>query len=446
MRLMAVAMLFASGCATVRRAREAQDASHAAAGERTVHAAEIGLFSDSVLTLQQALQLADAYHPSVIKARLACEAAAARVRSARAGRRPSLDASAGYARRTGNTETSRGNGDTTGSYDAALSLDVLLCDFGRTSAQERQALASYWAAEQDWGAARSDVAYAARTAFYETRKAEELLKVSEESVRQFQERLNQVKAFFEVGQRTKYDVTKSEVDLGNAQLSLLDARHALVVARTTLNQSLGLAEEPGYRLGGSEPLALADKDEMSLMNLARKQHPSLRALQAREAAASAAVDGAIAELRPTLSLNGALSWSGSHWPWVWNANGALRGALPLLDGGRRLRAIDEAAATLRSARTSRAEREQQLFMDLRRALSSHHTATQRMDLAGLILENAKNNLDIVREQYRLGKSSAVEVTDAQVAWFQAQADRVKAQFETESAAAQVLHMTGGVTP
>jgi hypothetical protein len=50
--------LLVSGCATIRRAREAQDAARIPPGERTVTAAEAGLSSNSVLTLDGALDIA----------------------------------------------------------------------------------------------------------------------------------------------------------------------------------------------------------------------------------------------------------------------------------------------------------------------------------------------------------------------------------------------------
>lgn len=439
------AVLAAAGCATVRRAREAQDASKAPAGERTVRASEIGLESNTVLSLDRALEAALLHHPSVVRAQQALEAASAQLRSAGAARQPSVDSSAGYTRRTSNSEAARGSSKSSDSYSAGLDLDLLIYDFGRTPAAIRQAAERRLAAEQDWRAARSDVAYSVRTAFFELGKTRELEQVAAEAVRQYEAHLEQVRSFAEVGQRIRYDVTKAEVDLGNAKLSLIDARNNVAIARAALNKTLGLAEDPGYAQGGGAGAEIAGTIE-DLMQVARDRHPEMRALRARERAASAAVDAAIADLYPSLRLRGSYSWGGAALPLVWNWSGGVNAALSLLDGGRRTAQIDEAAALLRSSRAGVADREQQIHLDLRRALSVRDTADQRLVLSELIEREARDSLRLVTERYRVGKASAVEVTDAQVAVTQAQAERVKARFDHQLATAQILHAIGGELP
>lgn len=442
---LAAAALATSGCTTVRRARDAQDAAKAPAGERTVRAAEVGFDTNTVLTLDRALEVALRYHPSIVRAQQALEAAEAQLRSAGAARKPSVDTGAGYTRRTSNTEASRGSSTSTDGYSASADLDLLIYDFGRTPADIRQAAERRLAAEQDWRAAKSDAAYAVRTAFYDLGKARELEQVAAEAVRQFEAHLEQVRAFAEVGQRIRYDVTKAEVDVGNARLSLIDARNSVATSRAALNQSLGLAEDPGYRAGGGAGGEVPGTTE-SLMAVARERHPELRALHAQARAASSAVDAAIADLYPALRLRGSYGWSGGALPLVWNWSAGLNATLSLLDGGRRTAQIDASVAALRSARARQAEREQQIYLELCRAFSVRDTARQRLELADLIEREARDSLNLVNERYRVGKASAVEVTDAQVAVSRAQADQVKARFDVYLATAQILHAIGGELP
>ncbi len=57
-----------------------------------------------------------------------------------------------------------------------------------------------------------------KQAYYQVLKTKRNLVVAGETVKQFQQHLEQAKAFYEVGTKPKFDVTKAEVDLGNAQL------------------------------------------------------------------------------------------------------------------------------------------------------------------------------------------------------------------------------------
>src|SRR5204863_1452722 len=123
-----------------------------------------------------------------------------------------------------------------------------LFDFGKTDAVREASYNSYVASQADLTSAENDVVFGFKQAFWNVLKQEELVRVGEETVRQFEKRLEQVKGFVEAGTRQKYDRTKAQVDLGNAQLVTVKARTALVVAKALLNTSLGLASDPAYSL------------------------------------------------------------------------------------------------------------------------------------------------------------------------------------------------------
>jgi outer membrane protein TolC len=434
-------LALAAGCATVRSARRAQDPAKAPPGERTVSAAEAGLCADTVLTESDAERMALAFSPSVTRARLAASNALEQTRQAVAAYWPSLRASAGGRRATSNSEAQRNANRWDTSYSAGLSAEMTLFDFGRTPAQVRQAAAGLRAAEQAVRGAEHDALFAVRVAFYELGKAGELLRVAEDTVRQFEVRRDQVRGLVEVGRRIRYDLTKAEVDLGNAMLARIDASNGVVTARATLNRALGLAEDPGYRIAPVEMRRMCPSLP-HLVALARERQPELAGLRAEEAAASAAVDAAVADLYPSLGLSGSYGGGGDDLPLVWNWAMGVSGAATLFDGGARLSRIETAALRLRSARAAVAAREQQLCLDLSRAVSALESNGQRMDLSALIVRQSQENMELIRERYRLGRATAVELTDAQAALAQAQADEVKARYDYLAAIAQIARTTG----
>ncbi len=439
--LLAALLAFASGCATVRHAREIQAGTNSPPGERTLKATEVGLASNMVLSLDRALEIARANHPTIALASQNLAAATAQLKQVRAGYWPALDGSLGYSKGTANSEIERGNTDLDTRYSAGLDMDLLVYDFGKTPAQVRQAMASLMAATEELRAAQNNVSYNLRSAYYSLGKAQELRQVAEEAVRQFQAHLDQVRAFAEVGRRIRYDVTKAEVDLGNAELALIDARNEVMVARATLNRSLGLAEDPGFAIAGV-PAPDADTNLDDLMARARQRHPELRALEARERAASAAVSEAIADLYPDLRLSAQLSFAGTAFPLVWNASAALRSAWRIFSAGRQTGRIEETLARLRAARALYATREQQVYLDLSKAVSQLQSARQRLVLTALIARQARESLELINGRYRVGNASAVEVTDAEVALTRARADEVKARCDCLIAVAQINNAIG----
>lgn len=436
-------LFFATGCSTVRQARHVQKGADAAPGERLLQPAEVGLSSNSTLTLAEALNIPLACHPQIFQAEQNLAAATARVYQVRAAYWPQLNGSAGGSRATENSEgQTKSSSYTHKSLSGSIGLDLLLYDFGKTPAVMRQAYADLVAAAETLRATRSDVAYATRNAYLNLGKALELEEVATESVRQNQIHLDQVKAFIEVGRRTRYDLTKSEVDLGNARLSQIKARNDTLTARASLNRSLGLATDPGYLLRPDFPDTSTVLTAGQYMSRIRQNHPKLMVFQARERAASAAVDEAIASLYPEIGLQAKYGLSGSGFPLTWNWSAGLRGALQLFTGHRETWRIHEAVTGLRVARARKIEQEQILFEDMLMALAQLDSSQQRLALSDLLVKQAAESLELINERFRLGAASSVEVTDAQVALTSAQAEQVRSKFDFQAAFAQLKHACG----
>jgi outer membrane protein len=440
---MVFGLCLGTGCATIRHARDIQRGTLTVPGERLLKADEVGLSSHTVLTLDKALSLALAYHPSIFQAEQALRAATAQVYQARAAYWPQVNAAAGASRATANTQGAPENNHANNSYSGSLGLNLLVYDFGKTPAQVRQAYARQIAAAESLRSTRSDLAYAVRTTFYTLGKTLELEQVSRDAVRQYQDHLDQVQAFRDVGRRTRYDLTKSEVDLGNARLNLIKAQSDVSDARAALNRSLGLAEEPGYQTQPSDTtLPVPETPIESLREQARRNHPGLKQLQAQERVAHAAVDEAIASLYPEIGLQAKYGLGGAHFPLTWNWSSALQSTVQLFTGRRQTWTIEVAITQLRSARSQVADREQQIFQDLKNALNQLTSARQRLSLTDLLVRQAQESLDLVNERYRIGAAAAVEVTDAQVALTSARGEQVKAKFDYQSAIAQIRHTVG----
>ncbi len=452
MRTAAVlAALALAGCAEVGEARRAQDPSTRRAGERTVTAEEAGLGRGAPLTLRRGVSVALSCRPDVAAARARVEAARASLDQVGAGLMPQISVSADYRwQRSGGAATPEPSGSEVGSgsgivqsHGASLRLSQLIFDFGGTRALIRQAFNNYVAAQADLAAAENDAVYDFKVAFFDLLKREELVRVGEETVRQFEKRLEQVRAFVEVGTRQKYDLTKAQVDLGNAQLDLLKARSSLEVARAVLNNSLGLAADASYPIERPSEPGSWSMEFSEAFNAAVRYHPALRACLLREEAARAAVDAAVADLYPQISLGWSISVSGSMTPLHWTT--VLGPALDwlLYGGGGRLAALRARVAALREAYARRAQEEQRISLDLRRAYAALDEAGASLRIAGLTVRQAEETLDLVSGRYMAGKASSVELTDAQVALARVRAQEIQARYDFEIAIAAIERSVGG---
>lgn len=440
----ALALLCAS-CATVREARKIQnDESARLPGEYTVPAAESGLVFDAPATLEQLEAVALRCNPSVLQARLQVEQAEIAVKNARAGYLPTLSASASHSRQTHNYDRHGPNTTRhTGSYSGGLNLGITIYDFGRTSAAVRQAQESLAAAQKDYEAARITVAYNVRCAYFDLKRSLGLHQVAQESVAQYKEHLDQVQLKRDVGTGLEYDVIKAEVDYNNALLNEITAANNVAIGWADLNLALGLAESPTYTLGEGHVHEYSQTAE-ELMEIAREREPELASLRHAINRASAALDAAIAELYPnlTLSLGASVSGHTPSLPWLWNLSGSLGLSQNLFNGGRTINAIRTNAIALQLARSRYAAREQSIYRNIRVAVLHAARAQRSYQVALLTEKSAKQNLDIVNEKFKYGKASSVDRTDAQVSHSSARANAVTAHFDYQEAQAAIAKLLG----
>jgi outer membrane protein len=450
-RLPFLLLLALLGCAEIDAARKVQDPESRRPGERTVTAEEAGLGADATLSVAKGVAIALKHNPVVALSRARVERSQAVLEQVNAGWYPQLSIGADYRwQKTGGAGSNPPSGSKIGqnsgivqTQGGSIGFNQLIYDFGRQNASRQQAYAEYSAAQADLASAENDAVFNFRAAFYDVLKTEELVRVGEETVRQFEKRLEQVRGFVEAGTRQKYDLTKAQVDLGGAQLTLVKARTAFTVSRASLNNTLGLASDPVYALehpGQSGPWALSFTDAVTS---ARAYHPQLQSLILRENAARAAIDGAIADFYPQISLAGSFGWGGALSPTTWSAFLGPAINWQIFDGGARVGALHASVADLRSSYASRALEEQSIFLDLRRAYAVLEDTRESFKIVSLTVQQATETLELVTGRYQVGKASSVELTDAQVQLATAKAQEIQARYDYEIAIAAIEKLIGG---
>ena len=450
LRLLNLLLLFllllalATGCATVREARQLQREDHAPPpGERTVTAEEAGITQGRILTLTQLEQIALRYQPSLYQMRLEVEKARLSLANARAGSLPSLSSSLSHSRSTQNTDPHRESTRNRGNYSGGLNLSLTLYDFGRTAAEVRQAQDSLSASLKSLEEQEADTLYQVRQNYFQLCRAMELHAVAQEAVDQYRDHWEQMKTKRSVGSSTEYDVLKAEVDYQQARLKEITTANDVSLGWADLNRSLGLTQVPEYQLGECH-LPEYPQSVPELMTLARESSPTLAALRYRVQVASGALDEAIADLYPNLSLSlgGSVSGRNPGLPWLWNLNGGLSLGQTLFQGGRLTNAIRQAMLSLQIARSSYADGAQSIFRALTSAVLTSARARLSQEVADLAAQAAQRNLEIVNEKFRNGKATSVDRTDAQVSYSSAKAEAVNARFDYLEAQAAIANLLG----
>jgi outer membrane protein len=273
----------------------------------------VGQSVPAKLSLADAITLAREYNPSYRQALNDRGPAAWGTRNAYASLLPSVTASGGlgYAgpgqQRFLTADFSQSVGVWSTNYN--LGLNWLLS--GTTLSQPGLKRAQLAAADADIAGAEANLIATATEEYLTVLQARENATVAQARLDHDQEFLKLARARYDVGRATLIDVRQAEVARGQAEVALLRARTSVEVEKLRLFQIMGVApptELATIELTDTFPVTAPPWQLEELLTMAEAQNPSLKALRARENAASWAVRAATSSYGPSLSFSA--GWAG----------------------------------------------------------------------------------------------------------------------------------------
>lgn len=414
--------------------------------------------SDGELTLSEAIAVALKKHPAIIEYREKTRAAQAQIEVSRANYFPQLTYNTFY--NYGTTYTADRDTDFTGNFADGMqgfptlgreatnyfshrfTVNQLLYDFGKTPGQVDESRANYQASRQDYANTRQQVVLDAKTAYFGYLAAKRAVKVSEETVRQYKELVRQAEGFYRVGIRARIDVTKAEANLYDAESNLIKAKNAFQLSRVTLMTAMGLKTWPYTDLEdvleiNPPPIRL---DEAK--NLAFQRRPELLKNRYLQQYSQAAVQVARSGYFPTLNASANYGWRGSEYPLRENWSVGVGLSFPLFEGFATKSGVRQAWADLRSVMANEQVIRQDITKEVEQSYLDLESAAENIRATAKALEAARENLRLARGRYRAGVGTIIEVTDAQVQFFQAELRHIQALYDHKVAEAKLEKAIG----
>lgn len=410
------------------------------------------------LNLERCIEIALRRHPSIVAAQNTVHANQSKVGQAGANYYPQIDLSAGYSRvnsassrslSTGSTGSSSSYGSSSGSsgdsydqYSGSVTLKQNIYDFGKTHTQVNIQNLNLDSSISDLDNTTGQVTFNVSQAYYGVLKAKRNRDVAEETVRQFQQHLEQAKGFFEVGTKPKFDVTKAEVDLSNARLNLIRAANALRTAMVTFNNALGVPDAPEYVI---EDNLSFRKYEMPLEDAIEKAYANrhdLKSIVAKKRSSGEAIELAKKGYYPSLSGSASYSRSGESFPLKegWNAGVTL--SFPVFSGFLTKNQVEESKANLNVIKANEESLRQNILLDVQQAYLNLTEAEERIGAAELTVRQATENFEIANGRYGAGVGNPIEVTDAEVALANAKTAHIQALYDYKVAHASMERAMG----
>ncbi|MGA1981839.1 MAG: TolC family protein [Acidobacteriaceae bacterium] len=406
------------------------------------------------LTRRQAEQLALKNNPHITVAGLLALAQRQVVRETRSAEFPTLN---GALTGVGAEEASRlSAGSLSASrllnhVGAGVELNQLITDFGRTRNLVASSSLQARAFDQQTQATREDIALATDLAFYRALEAQATLQVAQSTVNARKAVSDQVGALTASKLKSTLDQSFAQVNLSQAQLLNLDAQSQFDTAIASLNEVLGTTGDTAYHLidDPAPPAPVAPSAE-AVITLALQQRPDLLALKLSHDADLRFARARHDQLLPTISglgVVGGAPWAPNpaptaYFPENWYGAAGVNVAIPIFNGFRYHSEATEADLRARASDEQSRALIDQIVRDVRTAWLTMNTAQQRMTVTAQLLQEANTALDLAGTRYRLGLSSIVELSQAQLQQTQAQIDDANARFEYEADLATLRFQSG----
>lgn len=406
-------------------------------------------------TLDEAWTAALASHQQIAAAAAERDAAAYEFDRARSARLPQLGVTSAYTQLDRAPAFSFGDGLTTAPIfdgdafaSAGAQLRLPLYAGGGISSGIAAAEAGAEAAEGMLAVVGQDIRLGVAEHYVNVLRAESAVEVAQSNVASLATHTADTKNRFDFGAVPQNDYLAASVTLANAQQKLLQAENALDFARAAYNRYLGrplsaaVALDPALEIDRFVP---AGSELGDLIVLAEGQRRELSALDKQATAVRRQSDAARAAARPQLALTGGYMLMENAFlddDEFWMAGVSLQ--WNIFDGGqarKRAAALDSRATSITH---NRADLASMIALQVRGAWNDRTEAESRLAVAETAVDQASENLRVVRNRYNAGASTNVEVLDAEALREQSLSNRDNARYEVALAKLRLARSVGAL--
>ena len=376
---------------------------------------------EELLTLHQAEAIAIGKNPQITVGKLRALQAREFVREARSALLPTANLNV-----TG-VDSNPGSRIAAGSLTnpilfpraaAGATVNQLITDFGHTTNLVASSQFHAKAEDQNALATQQDIILAVDEAFYNSLETHALLQVAEDTVKTRQTLVDQVQALTDAKLRSDLDLSFSKVDLARAKLLLLESNNNYEASLSTLSAILGYPDRQNFRTVEPEQQASAPPllEPTQLIQKAMQQRPEIQGMLNEVTAAEKFGRSEHDLWWPTVNATGVVGQAPArddHIP-SWYGGVGVNINIPVFNGFLFNARAKSADLETEMKRKKLQDMEDNLARDVRNSWLDTQKAYARLMVTQQLLEQANLALELAQARYKLGLSSIVEFSQAEL--------------------------------
>jgi outer membrane protein len=326
------------------------------------------------------------------------------------------------------------------STTATVTAQQLLWDFGKTLAATEAARAGAKSSAENVEIQKQETVRLVREAYYGLALSNRLVQVSQAQLDRALVNLRSAKGFYDVGTQPKSAVTRAEVDVANAQLSIIQAVNNVNIFRLTLNQLMGIPVNTPTEILDNLAYAHVDFDPKSLLNEAFARRPEYRQIKAQYEQAEFTVKQQFRNFFPNVVAQGTYGGARSDLNEAYSYGLQLNWSI--FDGGNKIALYKQAQAQRDAAQARVRDTELTIWQQVERAYVTVQQAEEAIGAAEKGVESADENFRLSQGRFDAGVANIIELSDAQLALTTAQSTVAQALAAYRIAIAELERFMG----
>jgi outer membrane protein len=436
--------------APVPQSAPSQNVSNMTSQGSTTISMQVGVGVPISLSLKQAEALALKNNPLISVARLTALASHQVTRQVRSNLWPTATGDLTAVDSQDNSRITAGALNNPIIYERAAAgviVSQLITDFGRTTNLVSSANLAAKAEDQNAVATKEQVLLAVDQAFYGALQSQAVLTVAQQTVSARQNVADQVGALFNSKLRSELDFSFANVNLAQAKLLVLDAENNENGALATLSMVLGYARTQNFQLvEDSTALASPPGNVDDLVAEAFTARPEILSVEFQEQSAQKFHTAERDLFLPNIRAVGAIGDTPVRDPVLSNWYGAVgvNVEIPLFNGFLYSARSRESSLRAQAAHDRLLDLRNRIARDVRTGWLNANTAYARLSVTQQLLDQSNLALDLASTRYRLGLSSIVELSQAQLQQTQAQISNAQAAYDYRLSLAVLRYQTTGI--
>lgn len=411
------------------------------------------IFSQSELTLEKAISIALHRNSNLIKGQNNLETNKSQLKSAYGDLLPNLNVRGSWSWNRidddggttiidffGQQTTKPATKSDSRNYNVSAGGNITLFDGLSNYANISQKRNDLNAARLSLEKLKQDIIYQTTNLYYTVLNAQELVKVRKDNLKFHKKLLEQIQARNKLGSVPIADVYTQQVQLGNAQLLLIQAQNNYETTKSNILNYLALDvleeytfERPSEELKtNSSELPFSEfKNIKQMVKAALDNRKDYQSQKLSLASAENGLTIAKGGLFPSLSGNYSFSTqSGAPKDLlkrrVWNVGLSLN--FPIFSNWNTENQIQFAKVKIDNAAEDLTVLERQIKIEIKQGYLDLVAAKKQLDVSTANVRSAKENRRINKERYSLGSGTILDVLQADKDYTQALNDRINAEY------------------